>query len=184
MRRMVRAAQPQGVPTAPPTVDATPQRRRRLLPQVPHFQNPSGTKRKTPPSRIPVASQGRRRRLQTPPSETPKRGKTPSGTKRSCLPVPVTPEDLQGVTLKPTPATKKTTPLPGPHHLKSSITPESLASQSAKLKKVGLPRTTRQTNPWMASLASEIDKRRRAMDPDYQSRGELKGLEKKWKTWK
>ena len=84
MRRMVRAAQPGGA--AGPPVDATPQRRRRRLPQVP-------------------------------PSETPKRGKTPvssSGKKRktppSRIPVPFTPEDLMGVTLKPTRQKRKRHP--------------------------------------------------------------------------
>ena len=177
MRLMVRAAaaQPQEVPTAPPEPTLPPHRR--LLPQVPHVQTQSDTKRKTPPSLIPIASQRRRRhRLEVPPSEMPKRAvaKKPSrlpvqtppskpspATKRSRLPVPskpFTPKDLMGVTLKPTPATK-TSPSPRPQHLKSSITPKALTKQSTQLKKVGPPRTTRQTNPLMVTLACAIDKR-------------------------
>ena len=158
MRRMVCAAQPVGVQTPVP-MDATPQRHRHLLPQVPS-------------------------------SETPKRGKTLSSsgkkekTPLSCIPVPFTPEDLRGVTFKPTLAKKKPTPQTGPRHLKLSITPESLASQSDQLKKVGPPRTAQQTNPLMASLSREIDKRRSAMNPKRQSSWELKGLEKEWKTSK
>ena len=91
---------------------------------------------------------------------------------------------MTDVTLKPTLARKKTPSSTGPRHLKSSITPESLVSQSARLKKVGPPRTTRQTNLWMAILSREIDKRRRQLeDPDRPSSKELKGLEKQWKTW-
>ena len=156
MRRMVRAVQPDGAAPAP--ADVTPAgRRRRLL----------------PPTR----------------SDTPRRGKTPtpSGKKRktpSRIPVPFTPEELRDVPLKPTPARKKTPSSTGPRHLKSNITPESLVSQSARLKKVGPPRTTRQTNPWMASLSREMDKRRRQLDPDRPSTSwELKGLEQQWKTW-
>ena len=142
------------------------------------------------PVPVDATSQRHRRRLpQVPPSETPKRGKTPtSGKKRktppSRIPIPFTPADLMGVTLKPTPAKKKPRPPTGPRYLKSSITPESLAGQGAGLKKVGPPRTTRQTNPWMASLSREIDKRRSAMNPERQSNWELKGLGKEWKTWK
>ena len=46
------------------------------------------------------------------------------------------------------------------------VTPAGLTSQSARLKKVGPPRTTRQTNPWMASMSRETDKRRRQLHPD------------------
>ena len=161
MHRMVRVAKPDGVPLPPPQppVDAnrTGRRRRRILPPTP--------------------------------SETPKRGKTPSSGKKrktpSRTPVLFTPEELRDVTLKPTPARKKTPSSTGPRHLKSSITPESSVSQSARLKKVGPPRTrtTRQTNPWMATLSHEIDKRRRELDPDRPSSQELKGLEQQWKTW-
>ena len=57
-------------------------------------------------------------------------------------------------------------------------------SQSARLKKVGPLRMTRQTNPFMASLLREMDKRRRQLDPDGPSTSrELKGLEQQWKTW-
>ena len=156
MRRMVRAVQPDGAAPA----NVTPVgRRRRLLPPTP--------------------------------SDTPRRGKTPTpswrGKKRktpSRIPVPFTPEELRDVPLRPTPARKKTPPSTGPRHLKSSITPESLVSQSARLKKVGPPRTTRQTNPFMASLSREMDKRRRQLDPDGPSTSrELKGLEQQWKTW-
>ena len=68
MRRMARAAQPDGVQPPPqPAVDATRSgRRRRLLPPTP--------------------------------SETPKRGRTPSSGKKrktpSRIPVPFTPEEL------------------------------------------------------------------------------------------
>ena len=154
MRRMVRAVQPDGA-TAP--ADVTPAgRRRRLLPPTP--------------------------------SDTPKRGKTPTPVEKrktpSRIPVPFTPEELRDVPLKPTPARKKTPSSTGPRHLKSEITPESLVSQRARLKKVGPPRTTRQTNPWMASLSREMDKRRRQLDPDGPSTSrELKGLEQQWKTW-
>ena len=136
-----------------------------------------------------VTPVGRRRRLLPPtPSDTPRRGKTPThGKKRktpSRIPVPFTPEELRDVTLKPTPARKKTPSSMGPRHLKSNITPEPLVSQGARLKKVGPPRTTRQTNPWMASLAREMHKRRRQLDPDGPSTSrELKGLEQQWKTW-
>ena len=97
MRRMVRATQPDGAQPPPPplqpTVDATPTgRRRRLLPPTP--------------------------------SDTPKRGKTPSSRKKrrtpSRIPVPFTPEELRDVTLRPTPARKKTPSSSGPRHLKSS----------------------------------------------------------------
>ena len=162
MRRIVRVAKPDGVPLP-------------LPPQSPVDATPTGC---------------RRRILPPTPSNTPKRGKTPpsSGKKRktpSRIPVPFTPEELRDVTLKPTPARKKTPSSTGPRHLKSSITPESLVSQSARLKKVGPPRTrtTRQTNPWMATLSREIDKRRRELDPDRPSSQELKGLEQQWKTW-
>ena len=136
-----------------------------------------------------VTPAGRRRRLLPPtPSDTPRRGKTPTpGKKRktpSRIPVPFMLEELRDVPLKPSPARKKTPSSTGPRHLKSRITPESLVSQSARLKKVGPPRTTRQTNPWMASLSREMDKRRRQLDPDGPSTSrELKGLEQQWKTW-
>ena len=136
-----------------------------------------------------VTPPGRRRRILPPtPSDTPKRGKTLTPGKkrktRSRIPVPFTPEELRDVPLKPTPARKKTPSSTGPRHLKSNITPESLVSQSGKLKKVGPPRTTRQTNPWMTSLSREMDKRRRQLDPDRPSTSwELKGLEPQWKTW-
>ena len=129
-----------------------------------------------------VTPVGRRRRLlPATPSDTPRRGKTPTpGKKRktpSRIPVPFTPEELRDVPLRPTPARKKTPTSTGPRHLKSKITPESLVSQSARLKKVGPPRTTRQTNPFMASLSRELD-------PDGPSTSrELKGLEQHWKTW-
>ena len=111
---MVRAVQPDGAPTP---ADVTPAgRRRRLLPPTP--------------------------------SDTPRRGKTPMssfGNKKtpSRIPVPITPEELRDVPLKPTPVRKKTPSSTGPRHLKSDITPESLVSQIARLKKVGPPRTTR-----------------------------------------
>ena len=134
-----------------------------------------------------VTPPGRRRRLLPPtPSDTPRRGKTPKpGKKRkTCIPVPFTPEELRDVPLKPTPARKKTPTSTGPRHLKSGITPESLVSQSAGLKKVGPPRTTRQTAPFMACLSREMDKRRRQLDPDGPSTSrELKGLEQQWKIW-
>ena len=191
MRRMVRAAT-----TAPPSVQApTPpvETHRRLLPSVPHTQTPTGTKRKTPP---PLASQRRRRRLDETPKRTvpkkPSRLPVPTPSTTSRIPVPITPStqkkktitplDLTQVQLKPTPATQKKKS--SPHHLKASITPEALTQQSTKLKKVGPPRTTRQINPLMVSLAQEIDKRRRALDPEHQSTGELKGLAKQWKAWK
>ena len=140
MRRMVRAVQSDGAAPAP--ADVTPAgRRRRLLPPTP--------------------------------SDTPRRGKRPTpGKKRktpSRIPVAFTPEELRDVPLKPTPARKKTPSSTGPRHLKSNITPESLVSQSARLKKVGPLRTTRQANPWMASLSREMDKRRRQLDPDRPS---------------
>ena len=193
MRRMVRAASAPP-PQAPPSVPAPPSAVRRLLPSVPHTQTPTGTKRKTPPI---LASQRRRHRLE----ETPKRIEprkpsrlpipTPTtAVKPSQIPVPstqkkksITPLDLSEVQLKPTPQTKKKS-TPSPHHLKASITPEALQGQSTQLKKVGPPRTTQQTNPLMVSLAQEMDKRRRALDPEHQSTGELKGLAKEWKAWK
>ena len=154
MRRMVRAVQPDGAAPAPADVNPAG-RRRRLLPPTP--------------------------------SDNPRRGKTPTPGKKktpSRIPVPFTPEKPRDVPLKPTPARKKTPSSTGPRHLKSNITPESLVSQSARLKKVGPPRTTRQTNPWMASLSREMDKRRRQLDPDGPSTSrELKGLEQQWKTW-
>ena len=111
-----------------------------------------------------VTPPGRRRHLlPAAPSDTPRRGKMPTPGKKkktpSRIPVPFTPEELRDVTLKPTPARKKTPSSTGPRHLKSNITPESLVSQSARLKKVGPPRTTRQTNPFMARLSREMDKR-------------------------
>ena len=136
-----------------------------------------------------VTPVGRRRcLLPATPSDTPRRGKTPTpGRKRktpSRIPVPFTPQELRDVPLRPTPARKKTPTSTGPRHLKSGITPESLVSQSARLKKVGPSRTTRQTNPFMASLSREMDKRRRQLDPDGPSTSrELKGLEQQWKTW-
>ena len=160
MRRMVRAVQPDGA-------------RATGAPLRPGPGTPAGRRRLLPPT----------------PTETPRRGKTPtpSGKKRkspSRIPVPFTPQELMDVTLKPTPARKKTPKTAGPGHLKSSITPESLVKQSARLKKVGPPRTTRQTNPFMASLSREMDKRRRQLDPDGPSTSrELKGLEQQWKTW-
>ena len=75
------------------------------------------------------------------------------------IPVPFTPGELMDVTLKPTPARKKATPSTGPGHVKSGITHESLVSLRGRLKKVGPPRTTRQTNPWMASLSCGMDKK-------------------------
>ena len=112
---------------------------------------------------------------------------TPLGESRRLhrIPVPFTPEELRDVPLKPTPARKKTPSSTGPRHLKSEITPESLVSQRARLKKMGPPRTTRQTNPWMASLSREMVKRRRQLDPDRPSTSwELKGLEQQSRTWK
>ena len=148
MRCMARTATTQPASTAPVPVEPTPPPHRRLLPQVPEIPTTSGTKRKTPPSRIPaLTSQQRlhRRRLEA--TETPKRRvvQRPSRLPVPATPAPApwTPEDLMGVTLKPTPATqkKKKTTL-SPPHLKSSIPPEALTEQSTQLKKVGPLHTT------------------------------------------
>ena len=108
-----------------------------------------------------VTPVGRRRRiLPATPSDTPRRGKTPTSGKKSKtpsrIPVPFTPEELRDVPLRPTPARKKTPPSTSPRHLKSGITPESLVSQSARLKKVGPPRTTRQTNPFIHTIIATV----------------------------
>ncbi|XP_044168351.1 serine/arginine repetitive matrix protein 1-like [Acropora millepora] len=159
--------------TQPLTAEEEPQERQELLtPALSKWMRrmvqavqPDGA---APANVTPV---GRRRPLlPAKPSDTPRRGKTPTpGKKRkppSRIPVPFTPKELRDVPLKPTPARKKTPSLTDPRHLKSGITPESLVSQSPRLKKVGPPRTTRQTNPFMASLSREKDKRRRQLDPD------------------
>ena len=91
-----------------------------------------------------VTPVGRRRRILPPtPSDTPRRGKTPtSGKKRKTLsriPVPLTPEELRDVPLKPTPAREKTPTSTGPRHLKSGINPRIVGESKCSLEKSGTP---------------------------------------------
>ena len=95
-----------------------------------------------PPGPVDVTPAGRRRRLLPPtPSDTPRRGKTPTpGKKRktpSRIPVSFTPEELRDVPLKPTPARKKTPPSTGPfkigHH------PRIVGESKCSLEKSGTP---------------------------------------------
>lgn len=114
----------------------------------------------------------------------PKPKPTPPPKRRRQLPAtPITPQQLMEVTLTPTPPNKKKK-TPGPAHLKAGITPEALQGQSKKLRKTPtVPRTTRQTNPLMASLSREMDTRRKALNPDQRSSRELKELERGWSPW-